>query len=192
METHEVIVETFTTTTAMILGELEFALAQVSEAQVADAIEALLAAPRILVTGAGRSGLAVKMIAMRLMHLGLLVHVVGETTTPAIAAGDLLLVASGSGTTAGAVRAAETAKKVGAEILVLTTAPASRLGELASWIVEIPAATKQDHGGEISRQYAGTLFEQAVLLTMDAAFQRMWQRSAASAEQLYTRHANLE
>jgi 6-phospho-3-hexuloisomerase len=191
-ETHEVTIRTFTPTTSMILGELERALRQVSETQVSAAIEALLAAPRIFVTGAGRSGLAIKMIAMRLMHLGLQVHVVGETTTPAITSGDLLLVASGSGTTAGAVRAAETAKRVGANTLLLTTAPASRLGDLARWIVEIPAATKQDHGGSISRQYAGALFEQAVLLTMDAAFQQMWQSSAATAEELYTRHANIE
>jgi 6-phospho-3-hexuloisomerase len=176
----------------MILGELERALAQVGETQVNAAIEALLAAPRIFVTGAGRSGLAIKMIAMRLMHLGFLVHIIGETTTPAITPGDLLLVASGSGTTAGAVRAAETTKKVGGNILLLTTTPASRLGELANWIVEIPAATKQDHGASISRQYAGALFEQAVILTMDAAFHQMWQNSATTAAQLYTRHANLE
>ena len=183
---------TFAAATTMVLGELVHTLAQISEPQVNAAIEALLVAPRIFVTGAGRSGLAIKMIAMRLMHLGLQVHVVGEITTPAITSGDLLLIASGSGTTTGAVRSAEIARKIGADVLLLTTAPASRLGELASWIVEIPAATKQDHRGSISRQYAGALFEQAVLLTMDAAFQQMWQSSAATAEQLYTRHANLE
>ena len=45
-----------------------------------------------------------KMAAMRLMHLGLTVHVVGETTAPAIRSNDLLLAASGSGTTAGVER----------------------------------------------------------------------------------------
>jgi len=90
------------------------------------------------------------------------------------------------------VVAAEVARKVGADVLLLTTAPASTLGQLATWIVEIPAATKQDHGGNLSRQYAGALFEQALLLTMDAAFQQMWHRNGATAEQLYTRHANLE
>jgi 6-phospho-3-hexuloisomerase len=192
METYEVAAGSFTANTELILAELGRTLGQVNDEQMAEAVEALLAAPRIFVAGAGRSGLAIRMIAMRLMHLGLDVYVVGETTTPAIRRGDLLLVASGSGTTASAVRAAVTAHRVGADVLALTTAPGSRLGELARWIVEIPAATKQDHRGSISGQYAGALFEQAVLLTMDAGFQQMWQNSSASAEQLYTRHANLE
>jgi 6-phospho-3-hexuloisomerase len=182
----------FAANAGMIVEELQRTLAAVNEEQIAAAIDALLAAPRIFVAGAGRSGLAVRMIAMRLMHLGLTVHVVGETTTPAIDRGDLLLVASGSGTTRGAVAAAEVAHKVQADVLVLTTAPRSRLGELATWIVEISAATKQDHEGKLSHQYAGALFEQALLLTLDSAFQEMWQRSGATAQQLYTRHANLE
>jgi hypothetical protein len=62
----------------------------------------ILAANRVFVVGAGRTGLALKMAAMRLMHLGLVVHVAGEVTSPAIGRCDLLLVASGSGTPAGA------------------------------------------------------------------------------------------
>ncbi len=132
------------------------------------------------------------MAAMRLMHLGLVVHVVGEVTAPAIGPDDLLLVASGSGTTAGAVHAAEVALKAGAQVLVLTTAPASKLAGLAQQVIVIPAAAKQDHGGMKSEQYAGALFEQSVLLVMDAMFQGMWHQRGESAEQLWKRHANLE
>jgi 6-phospho-3-hexuloisomerase len=132
------------------------------------------------------------MAAMRLMHLGLTVHVAGEVTAPAIGAGDLLLVASGSGTTAGAVHAAEVARKAGANVLLLTTAPASKLGVLAQSLIVIPAATKQDHGGTRSAQYAGALFEQSVLLLTDAMFQAMWRERGESAEELWKRHANLE
>jgi 6-phospho-3-hexuloisomerase len=46
------------------------------------------------------------MAAMRFMHLGIL-FIVGETNTPAILEGDLLLVASGSGTTSSVVSSAE-------------------------------------------------------------------------------------
>ena len=45
--------------------------------------------------GAGRSALALKMVAMRLRHLGLDAYVAGETISPALGEGDLLLVASG-------------------------------------------------------------------------------------------------
>ncbi|HSP51806.1 MAG TPA: SIS domain-containing protein, partial [Cryobacterium sp.] len=83
------------------------------------AAAALRAARRVFVLGAGRSGLALRMTARRLMHLGLDVHVVGEVTTPAIAAGDVLLVASGSGATAAVVRAAETGSASGARVIAI-------------------------------------------------------------------------
>ena len=176
----------------LILTELQRTLAAVDEVQVDAAKKILLASQRVFATGAGRSGLALRMAAMRLMHLGLTVHVVGEITTPAIAAGDLLLVASGSGTTAGAVQAVETAIKAGAHVLAITTAPDSRLGKLATHLLVIPAATKQDHHGTRSGQYAGALFEQSVLLLMDMLFQAMWRERGESAEELWKRHANLE
>jgi 6-phospho-3-hexuloisomerase len=177
---------------AMILTELDATLSAINEAEIVVAQRMILAARRIFVTGAGRSGLALRMAAMRLMHLGLTVHVAGEVTAPAIGAGDLLLVASGSGTTAGAVHAAEVARKAGANVLLLTTAPASKLGVLAQSLIVIPAATKQDHGGTRSAQYAGALFEQSVLLLTDAMFQAMWRERGESAEELWKRHANLE
>ncbi|TFD07687.1 6-phospho-3-hexuloisomerase [Cryobacterium sp. TMT1-66-1] len=174
-------------------GRVVDALRAASASVVLDDAASLLAvAPRVFVLGAGRSGLALKMTAMRLMHLGLDVHVVGEVTSPAIAQGDLLLVASGSGTTGAIVRAAETAHGVGANVLALTTAPESPLGHLAAVTVVIPAAAKQDHAGQVSAQYSGGLFEQSVLLVGDALFHTLWQRSGATAAELWPRHANLE
>jgi 6-phospho-3-hexuloisomerase len=183
---------TFFANQDLILNELTNTLAQVSEAQANAAIHAILNAPRIFVTGAGRSGLALKMAAMRLMHLGLTVHVAGEITTPAITTGDLLIAASGSGTTPGVVLAAVTASKVGAEILAITTAPASPLGTVATHLLVISAATKQDDSATRSQQYAGALFEQSVLLLTDALFQTMWHLRGENAAQLWKRHANLE
>jgi 6-phospho-3-hexuloisomerase len=162
-------------------------------AEALDAIATRLSgADRVFVLGAGRSGLALRMTAMRLMHLGLSVHVVGDVTTPAITATDALLVASGSGSTAGIVRAAETARAAGATVLALTTAPDSALAGLADVSVVIPAAQKQDHGRTLSAQYSGGLFEQAVLFVGDALFHTLWQASGATADELWPRHANLE
>ncbi|MDQ0743678.1 6-phospho-3-hexuloisomerase [Clavibacter sp. B3I6] len=147
---------------------------------------------RVFALGAGRSGLALRMTAMRFMHLGLDAHVVGEATSPAIEEGDVLLVASGSGTTAGIVAAAETAHGVGARIVALTTADGSPLADLADVTVLIPAAAKQDRGGQVSHQYAGGLFELSVALVGDAVFHALWQASGLSADELWPRHANLE
>lgn len=149
-------------------------------------------AERVFVHGAGRSGLALRMTAMRLMHLGLEVHVVGEVTTPAIAEGDVLLTASGSGTTSGIVAAARTAVDAGARVAAITTAADSPLADLAEAALVVPAADKQDRSGTASAQYAGGLFEQTVVLLGDAVFHALWKRSGADADELWPRHANLE
>jgi len=160
--------------------------------QLEAAASALHSAQRVFVLGAGRSGLALQMTAMRLMHLGLTVHVVGDVTAPAIAEGDALLVASGSGTTAGILRSATTASDVGAAVICLTTAAQSPLAELASVTVVIAAAQKLDRDGLASAQYAGGLFEQSVVLVGDAIFHSLWIASGLSADDIWPRHANLE
>ncbi|KRE22303.1 6-phospho-3-hexuloisomerase [Agromyces sp. Soil535] len=151
-----------------------------------------LQAERTFVFGAGRSGLALKMTAMRLMHLGLDVHVVGEVTAPAISNGDLLLTASGSGTTMSVLRAAQLASAAGASVGVITTDPHSPLATLATVSVHVLAAEKRDISDAASRQYAGSLFEQCVVVIGDALFHTLWQRSGVSADELWERHANLE
>jgi 6-phospho-3-hexuloisomerase len=158
-----------------------------------EAVADLLAdADRVFVVGAGRSGLALRMTAMRLMHLGLDVHVVGDVTTPAIAGGDVLLTASGSGTTGAIVRAAENAAEAEARIAAVTTAADSPLARLATAVVVVPAADKLDRSGTAPAQYAGGLFEQLVVVLGDALFHSLWKRSGASADELWPRHANLE
>ncbi|MGW5515095.1 6-phospho-3-hexuloisomerase [Nocardia africana] len=151
----------------------------------------ITAARAVFVIGNGRSGLATQMAAMRLMHLGLRVHVAGEVTAPAIGNGDLLIAVSGSGTTASAIGAADIAKKVGASVLAVTTAPDSPLAQRADEVLVLPAADKQDHSAAITRQYSGSLFEQSVLLAFDALFLSLWSTKDQTAEKLWERHANI-
>lgn len=159
---------------------------------IAQLAAVLAASDRIFVLGLGRSGLALRMTAMRLMHLGLTVHIVGDVTTPAIGPGDVLLAASGSGTTGGIVRAAASAVEAGARVVAITAAPASPLAEASSAVVVVPAAGKLDRSGALSAQYAGSLFEQAVVVIGDAVFHALWARSGSSADELWPRHSNLE
>ncbi|MDS2173165.1 6-phospho-3-hexuloisomerase [Nesterenkonia sp. CL21] len=157
-----------------------------------DLAEVVSGAERVFVLGSGRTSLALKMTAMRLMHLGITTHVVGETTAPAIRAGDVLLVASGSGTTPGVLRAAEKAQSLGATVAALTATPESPLAELAHVTVAVPAAAKLDRSGAASTQYAGSLFEQSLMILGDALFHALWQRSGLTGDDLWPRHANLE
>jgi 6-phospho-3-hexuloisomerase len=172
-----------------ISGEIDSVIERLARADT-DALKAvadlLSTAPRVFVLGAGRSGLALRMTAMRLMHLGFDVYVVGEVTTPAITADDLLLTASGSGTTPAVIRAAQTAVDVGAKVAAITTAADS------SASIVVPAAAKRDRSESASTQYSGSLFEQVVVLLGDALFDALWQRSGSTADELWPRHANLE
>ncbi|HWS50813.1 MAG TPA: 6-phospho-3-hexuloisomerase [Microbacterium sp.] len=174
------------------LSSVASALASDGAPGIEAVADALGDARRVFVLGAGRSGLALQMTGMRLMHLGLSVHVVGDSTTPAIGEGDVLLVASGSGTTGTIVRAAASARKAGAAVAVITAAPDAPVAEGATAVITVPAAGKLDRSGSISAQYAGSLFEQSVVLVGDAIFHLLWTRSGASADDLWPRHANLE
>lgn len=152
----------------------------------------LLSADRVFVGAAGRSGIALRMTAMRLMHLGLDVHVVGDATTLAIGVGDVLLTASGSGTTESVVRTAQKAAAAGARVGAITTVATSPLGDIADVLVVVPAAQKLDRTAAASDQYAGSLFEQVVVLLGDGLFHALWQRQGSSADDLWPRHSNLE
>ncbi len=178
-----------------IAGELELIVNRIvhdDPESLAEVADLLAESPRIFVIGAGRSALALKMTAMRLMHLGMDVHVVGEVTSPAIQSGDLLLAASGSGTTEATVRAASIAVRAGARLAIITTAAQSPLAELATASIILPAAAKLDRSMTASSQYAGSLFEQTVVLVGDALFHALWQRSGQTADDLWPRHANIE
>lgn len=177
---------------SLVRDEIAETAAKIDHEQLAGLTAHIRPAERIFVAGAGRSGLVLRMAAMRLMHLGLTVHVAGDTTTPAISSGDLLLVASGSGTTSGVVKAAETAARAGARIAAFTTNPGSPLAGLADALVVIPAAQKTDHGSSVSCQYSGSLFEQVLFLATESVFQTLWDNTDEPAEQLWLRHANLE
>jgi 6-phospho-3-hexuloisomerase len=184
--------EAITGNISLVLGEIADTAANISPDRLRQAAAMLENADRVFVAGAGRSGLVLRMAAMRLMHLGLVVHVAGDTTTPAIRKGDLLLVASGSGSTAGVVKAAETAARAEARIVAFTANPGSVLAGLADAVVVLPAQQKTDHGSGVSRQYSGSLFEQVLFVATEAVFQTLWDNADIPAEQLWLRHANLE
>ncbi len=176
---------------AEIVAEQVAAIALVDERAVRDLLHAIDSASRIFLLGEGRSGLVGRMFAMRLMHLGKQAYVVGETITPAIGGGDLLIAISGSGATGTVVMMAEGAKNAGAQIAAITANPESRLAGLADLIVQIPTQHKLQ--GASSRQYGGSLFEQTALLLFETIISML---AAGDAEGGFTslakRHANLE
>jgi 6-phospho-3-hexuloisomerase len=178
-----------------ILADLTECVRQVSAESLAHAAALIECSPRIFVAGAGRSGLCMRAFGMRLMHLGKTIHVVGETTTPSIAANDLLILGSGSGRTASLCAMAEQARRLGAQILLFTTDAGSPLARLSNLQVVIPApsfkVTDKTHDS-ISVQPLGTLFEQSMLIVCDSLILELMRRTGVSAVQMFEHHANLE
>ena len=98
-----------------VLAEVTACVRQVSAESLIQAAALMESSARIFVAGAGRSGLCMRALGMRLMHLGKTVYVVGETTTPSIAAENLLVIGSGSGKTSSLLAMAEQAQRHGCQ-----------------------------------------------------------------------------
>jgi len=157
---------------------------------------------KILVVGVGRSGLVGRAFAMRLRHLGVRSYVVGETITPSVEEGDLLVAISGSGSTQIVVAAAEAAKRMKAKVAAITTYYDSPLGRLADLVVFVPGRTKLASMDDyFARQILGiheplsplgTLFEDASMVVLDAVVAELMKRLGTNESELARRHANIE
>lgn len=175
----------------IIVNELKQSTEKLSEVQIHDLIKKVKHHRRIFVYGTGRSGLMLKAFAMRLMQIGLNAYVVGETTTPSVEAGDLLIVASASGETGSVCMTAESAKKQGADLIVITSVPDSTLGKIQNPDITIESATKFSTSS-VSVQPLGSLFEQMLLIVFDTVILKMSQENAGSNDDMAKRHASLE
>jgi 6-phospho-3-hexuloisomerase len=165
--------------------------------------DTIIAANNIFVTGAGRSGLAAKAFAMRLMHLGLSAYVVGETISPAINEGDCIVAISGSGETNTIVSAAKIAKSRGSKVLSLTSYPDSTLGQLSDSFILVKGRTKKEvddenymkrqiHGNYTSLTPLGTAFELTTLVFLDAIVSELMEKMQQTESDLKARHTVLE
>lgn len=182
----------FTQAIGLVLAENQRVLNAINYLAVEQLAQKIVAAERVFVMGEGRSGLAIRMAAMRLMHLGCKVYVVGETTTPSIRPTDLFIACSGSGSTETVYAIAAKAKAIGAYLVGVTVDKESLLGQLADLAIELIAATKQDFDNGASQQFAGSLFEQSTLLFFDALFYVLSQTLNKNTQLLLAAHANLE
>lgn len=174
------------------LDEVNAILVGVSDDSAEDMVMAILAARRVFVLGLGRSGLILRMFAMRLMQIGLSAHVVGDATTPAIEAGDLLIALSGSGRTATVVAMAHKAKDCGAQVLAITSSHATPLAALATTTLIVPAASVKTDVTTPTHLPLANALEQAMAITLDCVGAMLAERCGQDNAAMMRRHANLE
>jgi 6-phospho-3-hexuloisomerase len=177
-------------------------------AQIAEFFSAMLAAKRIYVTGAGRSGLVAKAFGLRLMHLGYEAYVVGETITPAFHEGDTLVAFSGSGETQSMVSICGTAKELKGNVCLVTAMPDSRIGTMADLVVNLGDPTEtyiHDKNSFEVRQITGkyrsvtsafapfgTMFETLALVFSDAVISALMEAKKDEIAKMQGRLSNVE
>lgn len=146
-------------------------------------------AGRIFIAGAGRSKLVGNFFAMRLVHGGYNVNVVGEIVTPSIKSGDLLIIISGSGETEQLVAFTKSAKKVGAKIMLISSRASSTIGDMADGVFQIG---REDLYGKVVGMPMGTVFELSTLLFLESTISHIIHEKGIPEEIMRERHANLE
>ncbi len=174
------------------LEELSCALAGIQPVQVEALLNAIHSHERIFLLGKGRSGMVMSMFAMRLMHLGLHAHVVGEPTASAVRPGDLLIIGSGTGETEGCALAANKARSLGVTTALLSAVPGSAIGRISDILVILPCRTKNQAPKSGSPLLAGALFEQALLLFTDCVCARLAVEMRRDPGSILDLHANIE
>ncbi len=175
---------------------------ETNEESIIEMMEILTSSKNVFLLGQGRSGLVARAFAMRLMHLGISVYVVGETITPAIGDDDCLLAISGSGETSYIISTAKIAKKRGSKIVAVISYNDSTLGEMADLVIHIKGRTKVDseknyikrqmNGKHLSLSPLGTLFEVSTLIFLDALIAQLMDKLGKTEDDLKKRHTVLE
>ncbi|MEW5936274.1 MAG: SIS domain-containing protein [Candidatus Thermoplasmatota archaeon] len=169
-----------------LIDSLGSAVDQVDVEMAEALVSRLLDAKRVFVYGVGRSGLVAKMLAVRLVQLGMDVHFVGDSTTPIVTADDLVLVVSSTGGTMSAVQTANIAGRVGACVVGITSNRNSKLAHAADLLITIKieeSAERPIHAP------LGTLFEIASLTFLDSLVPLLMSRLGQDESAMKSRHA---
>ncbi|MEM0128708.1 MAG: SIS domain-containing protein [Thermoplasmata archaeon] len=162
------------------------ALAAVDPTTVARILELFARAPTIFVYGAGRSGIIGRAFAMRLVQAGLSAYVIGESVTPIVRRGDLVVIFSNRGESYSSIQTANIVRREGADLVVVTSRPSSKLAHAATVLVTLPIPDDPDRA-----RYAplGTVFEAASLRVADALIAAWIEVRGETEESMRRRHA---
>ncbi|CAL5025917.1 unnamed protein product [Urochloa decumbens] len=169
---------------------------------VAELAAAAARGGRVFVHGVGREGLMMRALCMRLAHLGLAAHCVGDVTAPPAGAGDLLVASAGPGAFSTVDAICGVARGAGARVLLLTARPDGEFPRRqADVVAHLPAQTMADEEeaaaeGEAASARAklpmGSLYEGAMFVLFEMVVLELARVLGQSPAQMRARHTNLE
>ncbi|WP_227270372.1 SIS domain-containing protein [Roseobacter weihaiensis] len=177
-----------------ILEELRPGLSGDVLEQIAPLSETLAKAGRILCYGVGREGLMMKALAMRLFHLGLDAHVVGDMTAPPVGAGDVFFVSAGPGQFSTVAALADVAKTSGARVICITAEPDGSVPQAADMCLHLPAQTMAADQGDAATSILpmGSLYEALMYLFFEVLVLDLRDRLGVAPDAMRVNHTNLE
>jgi 6-phospho-3-hexuloisomerase len=180
-------------TAAKAVAEVAEVLEKALPRQADAMAEPILGARRIALYGVGREGLMMRSLAMRLFHLGLDAHVVGDMTTPPVGQGDLLIVSAGPGQFATVMGLLGVAKEAGAATMCVTAEPSGAAPAAADHVIHLEAQTMaNDQDGATSVLPMGSLYEAAQFLFFEMLILHLRDTMALTPEAMRANHTNLE
>ncbi|XP_077234534.1 sugar isomerase (SIS) family protein [Tasmannia lanceolata] len=153
---------------------------------------------RVFVHGVGREGLMLKALCMRLTHLGLSAHCVGDVTTPPISSSDLLIASAGPGGFPTVDAICGVARSVGARVLLITAKPSGSASRYASAVALLMAQTMADEDEEGVEENScmllpmGSVYEGAMFVLFEMVVFRLAEVLGQTPQAVTSRHTNLE
>jgi len=173
-----------------ILAEISDSFNKVLPSQAARLLDEIRGAQRIFCVGAGRSRIILNAFCMRLNQLGLESYVAGNVPCPPAGKGDLIIAASGSGTTPSVNAVLKRAKEAGGRVALLTASPVQHLAGIVDLTVDIQAPNALVNRESQSRQLMRTLYEQVCFLLYESIIAALSEN--IPPEEIACRHTNLE
>jgi len=165
---------------------------------------------RIVLHGVGREGLMMRAFTMRLYHLGLNAHCLGDMSCPPIGEGDLFIASAGPGSFSSVDALITTARDAGARVVVATAQPGGKAPGLGHTTIYLPAQTMADddvaNGSNLSRTAdvagqqhnqekilpMGSVYEGAMFVLFEIAVFLLRRKLGETVETMRSRHTNLE
>ncbi len=176
-----------------ILDEIDSVVKNVKEEELDGIVDYIDKSRKIFVYGEGRSGLVGKCFAMRLMHIGYMVYVVGETTTPSINENDILFAISGSGETSLVLNVVKKSRENGTSIIGVTSKKDSSLAKGSLKTLIVPGTVKSDSSSHSkSIQLLSSLFDQSVHIVLDCLCLKLSYKDKLDNKTAIKNHSNLE